>query len=174
MCNQAWGLHRCSTLEFPYAGERLPVSSLRTGVWEGLPGPYARRSLSIDCNGRGHETRQKTGMLFVPVASRRYRSHKRWHDNAVPSPKASASASACSGVKWPLLRGVRERRSHQTKRRPSADYGAGAIKSPLTRLAAPPRAGGHKAKRLFGRDFPEPQKIAIVCLKFGVHPGNVG
>jgi hypothetical protein len=24
-----------------------------------------------------------------------------------------------------------------------------------------------------GRDFREPQKIAIICLKFGVHPGNV-
>ena len=25
-----------------------------------------------------------------------------------------------------------------------------------------------------GRDFREPRKIAIICLKFGVHPGNVG
>jgi hypothetical protein len=32
------------------------------------------------------------------------------------------------------------------------------------------RATGHKR----GRDFREPQKIAIICLKFGVHPGNVG
>ncbi|PNE10243.1 MAG: hypothetical protein CR217_15465 [Beijerinckiaceae bacterium] len=32
------------------------------------------------------------------------------------------------------------------------------------------RATGHKR----GRDFREPQKIAIICLKFGVHLGNVG
>ena len=32
------------------------------------------------------------------------------------------------------------------------------------------RATGHKR----GRDFREPQKIAIICLKFGVHPGNIG
>ena len=80
--------------------------------------------------------------------------------------RTAAEAAAIAGMRRPM-----RIHSRATNGR-AAPTRQGKVLRPDRGIPFQGRIARNRHKR--GRDFREPQKIAIVCFKFGVHPGNVG